>query len=242
MVARDNDDAAAIKEIWPHAVAVARQTGNPYLALVIDASRAIFTSELTPELVDHYEQLIPRLEEASMPPVLMASACQTYGAVRFSSGDIERGLRLTDTAVTYAVRAGYAVQALQTLCAPIYVLAGKADTAAVLLRRTLPINRDLGLTIAIAQGTAVVVLIAADHGDLATSAVLTRAARHQLTGLGIRGSRPANICLKKAEAIIADAHKDPSDAHALRELITVEETVDMAIAVLDRHHPTAVSG
>jgi predicted ATPase len=242
MVARGNDDAAATKEIWPHAAAAARQTGNPYRALVIDASRAIFTSELSPELVAHYEQLIPRLEQPSVPPVLMASACQLYGAVRFSSGDIERGLQLTDTAVTYAGRAGYTVQALQGQCAPIYLLAGRPETAAVLLRRTLPLNRDLGLTIAIAEATAVVALIAAGHSDLDASAVLTRAARQQLDALGIRGSRPANICLERADAMIADAQKDLSDAHAPRELITVEETVDMAIAVLDRHHPTAVKG
>jgi hypothetical protein len=97
-----------------------------------------------------------------------------------------------------------------------------------------PLNRDSGQTIRIAEAIALAAYIAADHGDLVASATLTYAARPQLHALGMRGTRPANICLEKAEAIIADTPRDLSGAHARGERMTVEEKVDEAMEVLDR--------
>jgi predicted ATPase len=126
IVARENNDAAAAKEIWPKAADAARKTGNPYLALLIDAQRATFGTEPTPELVDHYEQLIPRLEGFGSP-LLTALACSAYGGVWFASGDTERGLQLIGTAMTHAERGGPLVESsIKGLSAPLYSLAGRA--------------------------------------------------------------------------------------------------------------------
>jgi hypothetical protein len=241
LVARFNDDAAATEEIWTRAATAARRTGNPYLALSIDVQRAIFSTQLTPELVDHYERLIPRVEGFGAP-VLMANACHLYGSMRVASGDIERGVQLTDTAVDYAERAGYMVKSgIQGECAGVYLIAGQTDTAAALLRRNLPLCRDAGQTILIAQGTAVVAWIAADDGDLVSAAALTRAARHHLEALGVKGTGPSTMCLEKAEAIVADALHDLSDALSRGEPMNVEETVDELIGVLDRHRAAAAN-
>jgi predicted ATPase/class 3 adenylate cyclase len=242
IIARANDDAAATNEIWPRASAAARQTGNPYLALLIDAQRTTFATELTPELVDHFEQLIARLEDYGSP-LLMALACHSYGSVRFASGDTERGLQLAGTAVSHARRAGpVAESGVTKLCAPLFLLAGQAETAAALLRRSLPLSRDLGHTTLIAEGAALAALIAADNGDLADAAALTGAARRHLDALGAVGSRPANICLEKTDEIFTDAPQDLSEAQARGAPMTVEETVNLALAVLDHHYPTAVNG
>jgi hypothetical protein len=121
-------------------------------------------------------------------------------------------------------------------------LPAELDTAAAVLRRTLPISRDLGHTSVVAEGAAVVALIAASEGDNATAAVLTSAARHLLDAVGVVGSRPANICLEDAEALMADPPEDLSEARAAGAQMTVEETVNHALTVLDQYGPTEVNG
>ena len=150
-----------------------RQSGNLYSVLMIDCVRAIFTTPLTPELVAHYEQLIAQLEELGRPS-LMAVACLAYGSIRFASGDVERGLQLTDSALTHAERAGYLIDTgIQAECAPIYLLADKTDAAAAMLQRNLPVNRDSDQTILTAQDVALVALIAANDDHLVAAATLT---------------------------------------------------------------------
>ena len=157
---------------------------------MIDCVRAIFTTPLTPELVAHYEQLIAQLEELGRPS-LMAVACLAYGSIRFASGDVERGLQLTDSALTHAERAGYLIDTgIQAECAPIYLLADETNTATAMLQRNLPVNKDSDQTILTAQDVALVALIAANDDHLVAAATLTRAARHHLDTLGITGSGP----------------------------------------------------
>jgi hypothetical protein len=204
---------------------------------MIDAQRAVFSTALTAELVDHYEQLLPRLE-GFRSPVPMALACQAYGAVRFASGDTERGLRLAGTAVTSAERAGPLLEAgIFGLCAPLYLLAGHTETAASLVRRSLPLGRDQGHTNIVAESAAVAALIAATEGKLVSAATLIGAVRHHLDAIGVVGSRPVNMCLEKADAMIADSG-DMSDLRSRGALMAVEEMVNHAMAVLDQH-PTA---
>ena len=233
-VAGANGDLEAHREIWSRAADAARATGNRYVVLLTDAGRAPPGTELTPELVDHYEGLLAQLAGVDSP-ILKALACMSYGTSLFISGETERGLELVRAALAHAARTPPLTEAFMSAnAAGVFLLAGQTTTAVSVLRRSLPMARDIGATQAVIDASAVAALIAAREGDIDAAAALASGTRHQLGNMGVAGGRPTNACLEDAEALIAPSGEDMADARSRRALMTVEDLVTAAMSVLDR--------
>jgi predicted ATPase/class 3 adenylate cyclase len=234
LVATGNGDVATHDEVWPKAAAAAAETGNHFLVLLNATQRTSFSHELTDETAEHYERLLPEIK-AIGSPLLLSLAYVNYGASLFSSGSIERGIRLLRMALDQAEKVGpLPASGIGVLTASACVLVGDAGTAATTLKRPLVLARDLGQTHVVAEAAKTAALIAVENGDLDLGASLTTAARRQLDKVGLRGSRLPNRCSDQAEAILSKSLHDVTEARARASLMTIEDLVNTALEVLDR--------
>jgi predicted ATPase len=235
LVAIENGDLEAYHRIWAQAAEAAQATGNRFVILLNEAQRAMFGSELTPELVDHYQQLLP-LVRGTESPMLMTLVYQMFGSGLFVTGDMDRGLRLVQLALEHAPGAGpIAESATYIMCASVYLLSNDPDTAASLLRRSFPVARDLGQTHKIAQASALAALVAAQDRDFAGAAQLSSAARRHYDTAGVLGHPLIRTCWNTAETSIAQSRQDLAAARARGVAMPIEELVSVALEVLDRH-------
>ena len=235
LVAIENGDLSTYHQVWEQASEAGRATGRRFIILLNETQRAMFGSKLTADLVDHYEQLLPQVQSTNSP-MLMTLACQMFGSGLFVSGEHERGLQLIQVALEHAQGAGpIAESATYIMCASVYLLSSDADTAVTLLRRSLPVARDLGQTHKVAQASALATLIAAGDGDFVGAAELSSAARRHYESAGVLGHPLIRTCWERAEERIAESQQDISAARARGAVMTVEELVNTALGVLDCH-------
>jgi hypothetical protein len=229
-------DPAAYRQWWERGHQVVVANGQRYLQLLAEAQRgSVHGAWDNDELIESYEQLQPEIQRHG-DPMLVFLAANSFAAVLFFAGQIERAREVAQSAIEPGRLAG-PISHCSALgsAAAVGVLSGDTDDPQVraTAAESLRIARDEGLTTEACHAVFVTAARAARRGDLEQAAVLAAGAAYHADRIGIGGYTLIQTCRLRALAAV-DAHAgDLTAARRKGESMTLDELFTYTLEALE---------